>query len=252
MTGYSSAQCVVMYEQRCRKLQPDLVLLNVGPNDASGVVGLTDEQRMAWGRRKGLRTLDDALSNLDCYRALSRLVPEPNPQEAPEDISHVARASKKVFVKNILKLNNLCNTDGCPLVLIWFAYCPEIATKNLRDQSLSGDPIAYAVRILSYREAMEMAAKIQGIPDLSLPILTTSPDRDLFFDSVHPNEGGHFLQALALEQFLTNEDLLPRAGRPVPATRSDITRQFIQDCGHVLDSHPPAAPTAPPDDDSPQ
>ena len=56
--------------------------------------------------------------------------------------------------------------------------------------------------VLWYRQALEATARERRIPLVSVPLLTTTPDPELFLDAFHPNRRGHILLALALERFL--------------------------------------------------
>jgi lysophospholipase L1-like esterase len=242
VTGYSSAQCVAMYEHRGRNVHPDMVLLNVGTNDPRGRSHLSDAQLLSRWRPNVLRRIDDALSNLHSYRALHRCVSGSPGHSAQDGPKRVPRVNPEEYGRNVAKLDELCKADGCQLVLISFAYCPQLIRGYPANQG--GLPV-----VLLYRQALEAAARERYIPVVSVPLLTTTPNPELFFDAFHPNRRGHLLLALALEQFLRDRGPVAEAGHPPSAApdgslRNEAIGDFLQERGYVpgAGQFPSAAP----------
>lgn len=216
VTGYSSQQCLLMYECRGRKLRPDLVLLNVGANDLIEKSHLSDSELLRGPTPSLVRSIDDGLSNLHSYRALHRLVWGPTEGEHYEHGKRkVPRGGLEAFKQNIAKLEEFCRMDGCQLVLISFTYCGQIPW--------SGNYAHYDAVIPRYREALEAVAHERHIPLVTVPTLTersTTPNYHLFMDKFHPTPGGHRLLARAIQDFLQDRGLLPQTVQS-PSTTSD-------------------------------
>lgn len=248
VTGYSSAQCLAMYKHRGRKFRPDLVLLYTGPNDAIEHGRLNDDQLLARTRPNVIRRLDESLSNLHCYRTMQRLAPKPNAPTVGTG-QMVPRVAPAAFARNIATLDDLCKADACRLVLISFAFCGEKALEKLKELQFDGDVDEFVGWESGYRETLEEAARVQNIPLVRVRPLTSAPKREFFFDSCHPNQSGHALLGLALEQFLTDQGLLAQpsqAARTVPdqSTRKEAVRQVFQAKGLLQEVGGSPAPSS--------
>jgi lysophospholipase L1-like esterase len=206
VTGYSSAQCLLLYQHRARKLHPDLVLLNVGGNDFRKRYYLSDDEILSRARPGVIRRIDDGLSHLHSYRALHQLVWGPPGYGSGDPANNVRRVGLEAFQQNIVKLQESCRADGCRLVLVSFTHCGQIPWAN--------EYTVYDAVIPRYREALEAVARERHIPLATVPVLTeraTTPNLRLFADKFHPNEEGHLLLARGLHQFLADNGCLPEA-----------------------------------------
>jgi lysophospholipase L1-like esterase len=213
--GYSSSQCLAMYELRGRKLSPDIVILNVGTNDRAGRP-LSDDQLLALWRPSRLRNIDDFLSNLHSYRTLQWCLIGPPEEVNQDDLPTVPRVDPDAFQRNLTTLDQLCEADGCRLVLIPFVFCSDKAREHFARVGLTADFGIYDGFVRTYRQVMEAVDRERSIPLLDMPSLTTTSTPELFLDAVHPNHKGHLQLAIALEQFLREHELLPKAPDSTP------------------------------------
>jgi len=202
--GYTSFQCLRLYEHRGAQLQPDLVVLYVGPNDIKPCP-MADEQIAARAAPKAIMAMNQAFSHLHCYRSLRSAVVEPPPAVPKEP---VPRVGVEGYVRNVLELRRQCEAAHCHLVLVSFAYRtpfpPDLSKK-------------YVTGLPTLRRTLVRLAEKDAILLVDLPAMREESGgqyRELFQDIVHPNEAGHRYIADRIYDKLADEGVLPTLDQP--------------------------------------
>lgn len=196
--GYSSYQGRAWLQRDIAVVQPDVVIVAFGWNDAD-LRGAPDVVTMpqGWHHVASRRVV---LSSQALIRAagLMRRV-----GRGGRTGGGVARVSAEEFVDNHRAITETARARGAAVLFIAPIYRDAVT-----------DPTA-AERIASYRRALERFARAADIPFVAVGALseTGAPHNEpLFYEEVHPNASGHQLLADAVFDTLWNTVLADAGG----------------------------------------
>ena len=206
--GYSSNQGLTWLRRDVDKLQPDLLTVSFGWNDAS-FSDLPDRVafRTSWPA-VGVRWLVDhsqafahATRWLQAREAFKRQA-EHNPQIRARP---VARVSQQEYLNNMLAIVDLARQRGTAVIVIAGPY---------RDHSAETPE---ADLMLQYRVALGSIMRPRGVPFLEVRELTEEayPSNEGWFgERIHPNHMGHRLIASELLKLIASDHMLGDMNMP--------------------------------------
>jgi lysophospholipase L1-like esterase len=205
--GYSTYQALRLFEDRCRDLEQDVIVLGFGVNDVSswgtmqddGFYGLTDRER-AMHSRYLVGTRNSRL--LEWIESLSL--------PAPEDLRGVLTADARPrvpieeFRENLLRLASKAPRS---VLLVW----------SLRQQLQPARDLGPIVgtqrdfpfrRFAAYQEVMRgLQSPEIAVLDMGKVFLESGHELEsLYWDSVHPTVLGHRVLAQALHEVLRDPE----------------------------------------------
>jgi lysophospholipase L1-like esterase len=191
--GYSSNQGLVWLRRDIDKLQPDLLTVSFGWNDASfSDVPDREAFRTSWPA-VGVRWLVDhsqafahATRWLRAREARKRETEQTQPQQRRRP---VPRVPQQEHLNNMLAIVNLARQRGTSVIVIAAPY---------RDHSSEAPE---ADLMLQYRVALGSTMKQHGVPFLEIRELTEEAypaNEGWFGERIHPNHMGHRLIASEL------------------------------------------------------
>jgi lysophospholipase L1-like esterase len=194
--GYTSQQGLAWLRRDIDKLQPDLLVISFGWNDASMSDGPDRETIKSDWTVVGTRWLMDhsqAFAHATRWlRARRQSAPAAQPKPVP-------RISQSEYVNNILTIVALAREHGAAAVVIAAPY---------RDNQTN--PLE-AETMYQYRVALRSVARQNRVPFLEIPELTEAAypaNVGWFGELIHPNEMGHRLLASELLKVLATQQLL--------------------------------------------
>ncbi|MFH1686650.1 MAG: SGNH/GDSL hydrolase family protein [bacterium] len=119
VTGYSSEQVARLCELKAAALDPDLVIVYVGNNDASISGATSDSALMASQRLTGVRRW---LGGFAIYRVMRALLTagesDATGRTTEAQSQFCERVSPKRFRQNLKRIAGQCRDLGCPLVVV--------------------------------------------------------------------------------------------------------------------------------------
>jgi len=208
--GYTSHQGLAWLRREIARLEPDLLTVSFGWNDASlSDVPDRDAIRTNW-YAVGLRWLVDhsqafahATRWLRAREALkqqaeSRTRPQTRPRPA-------ARVSQQEYLDNMLAIVDLARQRRAAVIIIAAPY---------RDHSSEAPE---ADMMLQYRVALGSTMRQRGVPFLEIRELTEDAypaNEGWFGERIHPNHMGHRLIASELVKLLASNRMLPDLNMP--------------------------------------
>jgi lysophospholipase L1-like esterase len=202
--GYTSHQGLAWLRRDINKLEPDLVTVSFGWNDAS-LSDVPDREAIKTNRLAvGVRWLIDhsqAFAHATKWlRAREALQRQLKPQPQPLTMSRpVARVSQQEYLDNMFAIEHLARDHGAAVIVIAGPY---------RDHSREAPE---ADLMLQYRLALGAATRQRSTPFLELRELTEEayPSNEGWFgERIHPNHMGHRLIASELLKLIGSQRLL--------------------------------------------
>jgi lysophospholipase L1-like esterase len=204
--GYTSHQGLAWLQRDINKLEPDLVTVSFGWNDASLSDAPDREAIKTNWSAVGVRWLIDhsqAFAHATRWlraREAAKAQAETQTQNQPLKRVHpVARVSQQEYLDNMLGIEQLAHQQGAGVIVIAAPY---------RDHSLEAPE---ADLMLQYRVALGSTMRQRGIPFLELRELTEEayPSNEGWFgERIHPNHMGHRLIASELLKLIKSRLML--------------------------------------------
>lgn len=198
--GYSTHQGLAWLRRDLGRLQPDLVVLLFGWNDAELRTQPDSEAMPADSLHVNLRrvlTSSQALSHAALWWRQYR---QPDPKTSTTEPTYYLRVSPEEFTANLLEMSRLSQSHGAQVVVI---LGPLYA-----DPTYDAGELA---RIQGLRNSLRAAVVRAALPYLEAPELTEAnypATKELFFERIHPNHEGHKLLAAKLLNLLASRQLL--------------------------------------------
>lgn len=208
--GYTSHQGLAWLRRDIARLQPDLLTVSFGWNDASSSdVPDRDAIRTNW-YAVGVRWLIDhsqafahATRWLRAREALKRQAEsKTGPQTRPRP---VARVSQQEYLDNMLAIVDLASQRQTATIIIAAPY---------RDHSSEAPE---ADLMLQYRVALGSTMRQRGVPFLEIRELTEEAypaNEGWFGERIHPNHMGHRLIASELVKLIASNRMFPDLNIP--------------------------------------
>jgi lysophospholipase L1-like esterase len=204
--GYTSHQGLAWLQRDLNSLNPDLLTVSFGWNDAS-LSDVPDREaiRTNWSA-VGVRWLianSQAFAHatrwLRAREAAKAKVQTETQTQPPKGVRPVARVSQQEYLDNMLAIEHLARERGTPVIVIAAPY---------RDHSPEAPE---ADLMLQYRVALGSTMRQRGIPFLELRELTEDayPSNEGWFgERIHPNHMGHRLLASELLKLIESKRML--------------------------------------------
>ena len=195
--GYTSHQGLAWLQRDIDKLQPDLVVVSFGWNDAS-LSDVPDRDAIRTNRfAVAVRWLIDhsqafahATNWLRAREVRRQQIQDKNqPQIRPRAVRPTSRVSQQEYLNNMLAIESLARQRGAAVIIIAAPY---------RDHSSEAPE---ADLMLQYRIALGTTMRQRGIAFLEIRELTEEayPSNEGWFgERIHPNHMGHRLIASEL------------------------------------------------------
>ena len=208
--GYTSHQGLAWLRRDIARLQPDLLTVSFGWNDASSSdVPDRDAIRTSW-YAVGVRWLVDhsqafahATRWLRAREALKQQVEsKTRPQIRPRP---AARVSQQEYLDNMFAIVDLARQHRAAVIIIAAPY---------RDHSSEAPE---ADLMLQYRVALGSTMRQRGVPFLEIRELTEDAypaNEGWFGERIHPNHMGHRLMASELVKLIASNRMLPDLNVP--------------------------------------
>jgi lysophospholipase L1-like esterase len=202
--GYTSQQGLAWLRRDIDQLQPDLLTVSFGWNDASSSDVADREAIKTNWLAVGVRWLIDhsqafahATKWLRAKDAAKR--PTKPPSQSPTTTRLVARVSQQEYLENILTVANLARQRGAAVIVIAAPY------RDLSSEAPEADLMP------RYRAALRSTMRQQGIPFLEIRELTEDAypaNEGWFGERIHPNHMGHRLMASELLKLIGSNRML--------------------------------------------
>jgi len=207
--GYTSHQGLAWLRRDIDRLNPDLLTVNFGWNDASlSDVPDRDAIRTNWSA-VGVRWLIDhsqAFAHATRWLRSSQTVKDQAQPQTPSRATRlVARVSKQEYLDSMLEIAQLGRRHGAAVIVIAAPY---------RDHSSEAPE---ADLMPQYRLALGATMRQRGIPFLELRELTEDAypaNEGWFGERIHPNHMGHRLMASELLKLIGSNRMLPDLNVP--------------------------------------
>ena len=205
--GYTSHQGLAWLRRDIDQLQPDLLTVSFGWNDAS-LSDVPDRDAIKTNRSAvAVRWLIDhsqafahATRWLRTREAKKQQIQgQSQPQSRPTATRPAARVSQPEYLENMLAIESLARQHGSAVIVIAAPY---------RDYSREAPE---ADLMLQYRGALKSTMQQRGIPFLEVRELTEEafPSNEGWFgERIHPNHMGHRLMASELLKLIGTKHLL--------------------------------------------
>ena len=196
--AYSSFQGRLWLEEQIDTLDPDLVTILYGFNDASP--GRSDRLTLSrsWLRRSA-RALVYGSQALTHLLIGMRPLLEPNPGGPPP--AYHPRVTTNEYLDNIKAMVDLARGRGARVVVIAQVYREPHPQRPDQDRMIDVN-----------RRALESACTAWDVPFLEIPLLTEAKageNEPFFVDREHPSPLGHRLLAERLYDLVIDRGLLP-------------------------------------------
>jgi lysophospholipase L1-like esterase len=193
--GYSSHQGLAWARRDLNRLDPDLVVIAFGWNDASAMPA-ADHEAMPMGaaHAKARAFLLRSQAALHIMKALRSHDPV---KGLPPTL--VARVPHERYVANVRGIVGEAARVGAGSLVLGPVYRDD---KTVPDE---------AARVAANRRALAAAMRADGTPYIEVAVLTESGapgNSELFVEHIHPNEAGHRHLAEALAEAIVSSRLL--------------------------------------------
>ena len=208
--GYTSHQGLTWLRRDLNKLNPDLLTVSFGWNDAS-LSDVPDREavRTNW-YAVAVRWLVDhsqAFAHATRWlRAREALKQQAEAETQPHVRSRpVPRVPQQEYLNNLLAIEDLAHRHGTAVIVIAAPY---------RDHSSEAPE---ADLMLQYRLALGSVMRQRGVPFLEIRELTEDAypaNEGWFGERIHPNHMGHRLLASELLKLISSKRLLPDLNIP--------------------------------------
>lgn len=207
--GYTSHQGLAWLHRDIDKLQPDLLIVSFGWNDAS-LSDVPDREAIKtnWSAVaiRGLIDFSQAFAHATHWlRAREAAKNQANNAAAMRLKRPVPRVSQSEYLENMLAIVELSRQRGAPVIVIAAPY---------RDHSAEAPE---ADLMFQYRHALGTTMRQRGIPFLEIRELTEEayPSNEGWFgERIHPNHMGHRLIASELLKLIGSSRTLPDLNIP--------------------------------------
>jgi lysophospholipase L1-like esterase len=201
--GYTSHQGLAWLRRDLQKLQPDLLIVSFGWNDAS-VSDVPDRQaiRTNWYAVALRRLIDSsqAFAHATHWLRARQALKNQTKQQMPAPATRpVARVSQQEYLNNMLEICDLARQRGAAVIVMAAPY---------RDHSAEAPE---ADLMLQYRIALGTTMRQRGIPFLEIRELTEDAypaNEGWFGERIHPNHMGHRLIASELLNLISSSHML--------------------------------------------
>lgn len=203
--GYTSHQGLAWLQRDLNSLNPDLLTVSFGWNDAS-LSDVPDREaiRTNWSAVGGRWLIANSQAFAHATRWLrareaAKAEVQTETQTQPKGVRPVARVSQQEYLDNMLAIEHLARERGTPVIVIAAPY---------RDHSPEAPE---ADLMLQYRLALGSTMRQRGIPFLELRELTEDayPSNEGWFgERIHPNHMGHRLLASELLKLIESKRML--------------------------------------------
>jgi len=193
--GYSSHQGLAWARRDLNRLDPDLVVIAFGWNDASAMPAADDDAMPmgpAYVRARALMLRSQAALHL--VAALRSHEPV-----AGQPPTLIARVPHERYVANVRAIVSEAARVGATALVLGAVY---------RDDKTVADE---AARVSASRRALAEAMRADHTPYLEVPELTEAgapANTELFVEHIHPNEAGHRRLGEALAETILGSRLL--------------------------------------------
>jgi len=203
--GYTSHQGLAWLRRDINRLDPDLLIVSFGWNDAS-LSDVPDRQAIAtnWPA-VGTRWLVDHSQAFAHLTRWLRTRENKIPSQAPSRARPLPRVSQQEYLANLLAIEQLARQHGAAVIVIAAPY---------RDHSSEAPE---ADLMLQYRIALGTTMRQRKIPFLEIRELTEEafPSNEGWFgERIHPNHMGHRLIASELLKLIDSSRVLPDVNVP--------------------------------------
>jgi lysophospholipase L1-like esterase len=201
--GYTSHQGLAWLRRDIDKLQPDLLIVSFGWNDAS-LSDVPDREaiRTNWYAVAVRRLIDSSQAFAHAVRWLRARQAAKNQTQpqTPAPVRHpVARVSQREYLDNLLSIKELARQHSTAVIFLAAPY---------RDHSSEAPE---ADLMLQYRLALGATMRPRGIPFLEIRELTEEayPSNEGWFgERIHANYMGHRLIASELLKLIESKRML--------------------------------------------
>jgi lysophospholipase L1-like esterase len=201
--GYTSHQGLAWLKRDIDKLQPDLLIVSFGWNDAS-LSDVPDREtiKTSWSAvaLRGLIDNSQAFAHaVHWLRARQATKDQAEGQVTTRVRRPVARVSLSEYLDNMIAIEDLARQRGAGLIVLAAPY---------RDHSPEAPE---ADLMLQYRAALRTTMQQRGIPFLEIRELTEEayPSNEGWFgERIHPNHMGHRLIASELLKLISPTHML--------------------------------------------
>ncbi|HZE71483.1 MAG TPA: SGNH/GDSL hydrolase family protein [Pyrinomonadaceae bacterium] len=201
--GYTTHQGLAWLQRDIDSLQPDLLIVSFGWNDASfSDVADRDTIRTNW-YYVGVRWLID---HSQAFAHASHWLRSGSSPAKNRPVRPVARVSDQEYVSNVRAIVNLARSRGSKVLVLAAPY---------RDAETN--PIE-AKLMTHYRDELRTAMQQDQVPFLVVPELTEAahPSNERWFgELIHPNHIGHRLIASELLKSFPQDHLLENLNIPL-------------------------------------
>jgi lysophospholipase L1-like esterase len=201
--GYTSHQGLAWLQRDLDKLEPDLVIVSFGWNDASfSDVPDREAIRMDWSALASRWLADHSQAFAHATRWLRN---RNTAQPATRVVRPAPRVSQQEYLNNMEAIESLARSHGAKVIVVAAPYrdrSPEAAEADLMRQ---------------YRLALGTTMRLRNIPFLEIRELTEEayPSNEGWFgERIHPNHMGHRLIASELLKLIDSSRLMANLNVP--------------------------------------
>jgi lysophospholipase L1-like esterase len=199
--GYTSHQGLTWLRRDVDKLQPDLLIVSFGWNDAS-LSDVPDRQAVITSRYAvAVRTLIDssqAFAHATHWLRAQQAAAETSKNQTPLRRRPRSRVSQPEYLENMLEISRLASQHGAKVIVMAAPY------RDHSPEAPEGD------LMLQYRIALGTTMRERGIPFLEIRELTEAayPSNEGWFgERIHPNHMGHRLIASELLKMIDSKQM---------------------------------------------
>ena len=200
--GYTSHQGLAWLQRDIDELQPDLLIVSFGWNDASfSDVPDREAIRTDWRSVTIRRLIDSSQAFAHATHWLrAREAKQQQQNQAARSVARpAARVSQQEYLNNMITIQDLARQRGAAVIVVAAPY---------RDHSAEAPE---ADLMLQYRVALGTTMRQRGVPFLEIRELTEEayPSNEGWFgERIHPNHMGHRLMASELLKLIGTTHVL--------------------------------------------
>jgi len=200
--GYTSHQGLAWLQRDIDELQPDLLIVSFGWNDASfSDVPDREAIRTDWRSVTIRRLIDSSQAFAHATHWLrAREAKKQQQNQAARSVARpAARVSQQEYLNNMITIQDLARQRGAAVIVVAAPY---------RDHSAEAPE---ADLMLQYRVALGTIMRQRGVPFLEIRELTEEayPSNEGWFgERIHPNHMGHRLMASELLKLIGTTHVL--------------------------------------------
>jgi len=200
--GYTSHQGLAWLQRDIDELQPDLLIVSFGWNDASfSDVPDREAIRTDWRSVTVRRLIDSSQAFAHATHWLrAREAKQRQQDQAARSVARpAARVSQQEYLNNMITIQDLARQRGAAVIVVAAPY---------RDHSAEAPE---ADLMLQYRVALGTTMRQRGVPFLEIRELTEEayPSNEGWFgERIHPNHMGHRLMASELLKLIGTTHVL--------------------------------------------